>query len=189
MSSLLYTVPFGSQVYGLTNSKSDKDYIYIYSNDFDLTLIPKDDNHMTVHMFQSELNQHSIKALEAYFFSKELQDNFEFKLNTSFLRKRLSAIVSNAHVKAKKKFIDDEVYIGLKSYFHCIRLLTMFTYLAKHGTFNPSSFKYELEYIYLDIINRQKDNPTTMFLELEKDYKKMLKSLQYTFRMYCPKSE
>ena len=26
MSSLLYTVPFGSQVYGLTNSKSDKDY-------------------------------------------------------------------------------------------------------------------------------------------------------------------
>lgn len=189
MLSPLYTVPFGSQVYGLTNPKSDKDYIYIYSDNFDLTLIPEDDSHMTAHMFQSELSQHGIKALEAYFFSKELQDNFEFELNTSFLRKRLSAIVSNAHVKAKKKFKDGEVYIGLKSYFHCIRLLIMFTYLAKHGTFNPSSFKYELEYIYLDIINRQKNSPETMFLELEKDYKKMLKSLQHTFKMYCPKAE
>ena len=189
MLSPLYIVPFGSQVYGLTNPKSDKDYIYIYSDSFDLTLIPEDDSHMTAYMFQSELSQHGIKALEAYFFSKELQDNFEFELNTSFLRKRLSAIVSNAHVKAKKKFKDGEVYIGLKSYFHCIRLLIMFTYLAKHGTFNPSSFKYELEYIYLDIINRQKNSPETMFLELEKDYKKMLKSLQHTFRMYCPKAE
>ena len=187
MSSLLYTVPFGSQVYGLTNSKSDKDYIYIYSNDSDLTLIPEDDSHMTVSMFQSELSQHSIKSLEAYFFSEELQNNFDFELNTSFLRKRLSAIVSNAHVKSKKKFKDGEIYIGLKSYFHCIRLLTMFTYLAKHGTFNPSEFKFELEYIYLDIIQREKEDPETLFMSLEQDYKKMLKNLQHTFRMYCPK--
>ena len=186
--SHLFKIPFGSQVYGLTNPKSDKDYIYIYSKHFDLTLIPKDDNHMTVYMFQSELDQHSIKALEAYFFSKELQSYFQFNLNLNSLRKRVSAIVSNAHVKSKKKFKDGEIYIGLKSYFHCIRILTMFNFLAKHGTFNPSDFKYELEYIYLDIISRQNNNPDTLFLELETDYKKMLKNLQHTFKLYCPKN-
>lgn len=184
----IFKVPFGSQVYGLTNNKSDEDYIYIYPDTVDLTSIPKDDSHMTTHMFQSELDQHSVKALEAYFYSEELQNYFTFELNNSLLRKRVSAIVSNAHVKAKKKFKDGEIYIGLKSYYHCIRILTMFNYLAKHGTFNPSSFIPELEYIYNDIMQRQPNNPDTLFQELEQDYKKMLKNLQHTFRMYCPKT-
>lgn len=184
----IFKVPFGSQVYGLINNKSDEDYIYIYPDTVDLTSIPKDDSHMTTHMFQSELDQHSIKALEAYFYSEELQNHFTFELNLSFLRKRVSAVVSNAHVKAKKKFIDNEVYIGLKSYYHCIRILTMFNYLAREGTFNPSSFVYELEYIYQDILTREEESPETLFINLENDYKKMLKNLQHTFKMYCPKT-
>lgn len=184
----IFKVPFGSQVYGLTNNKSDEDYIYIYPDTVDLISIPKDDSHMTTYMFQSELDQHSIKALEAYFYSEELQNYFNFELNLSFLRKRVSAVVSNAHVKAKKKFIDNEVYIGLKSYYHCIRILTMFNYLAREGTFNPSSFVYELEYIYQDILSREEESPETLFINLENDYKKMLKNLQHTFKMYCPKT-
>lgn len=185
----LFKIPFGSQVYGLTNSKSDEDYIYIYPNTVDLSLLlPKDDSHMTVNMFQSELDQHSIKAIEAYFSSLDLQNYFKFVLDHSFLRKRVSAVVSNAHVKAKKKFKDGEIYIGLKSYYHCIRILTMFNYLAREGTFNPSSFKYELEYIYQDILSRENESSETLFINLENDYKKMLKNLQHTFRMYCPKT-
>lgn len=184
----IFKVPFGSQVYGLTNNKSDEDYIYIYPDTVDLISIPKDDSHMTTYMFQSELDQHSVKALEAYFYSEELQNYFNFELNLSFLRKRVSAVVSNAHVKAKKKFIDNEVYIGLKSYYHCIRILTMFNYLAREGTFNPSSFVCELEYIYQDILSREEESPETLFINLENDYKKMLKNLQHTFKMYCPKT-
>lgn len=187
--SYTHKIPFGSQVYGLINKESDKDYIYIKPDNSSFESTSKDDEVFTTTEFQKLLDLHDVKALETYFYSEEVQTDFDFKLNVNILRSAVSKVVSNAHVKAKKKFKDEEIYIGLKSYYHCIRLLTMFTYLAKHGTFNPSSFKYELEYIYLDIINRQKDNPTTMFLELEKDYKKMLKSLQHTFRMYCPKSE
>lgn len=183
----LFKIPFGSQVYGLTNSKSDKDYIYIYPDTVDLISIPKDDSHMTIHMFQSELDQHSIKALEAYFSSTELQNYFKFNLDHSFLRKRVSAVVSNAHVKAKKKFKDGEIYIGLKSYYHCIRILTMFNYLAKENTFDPSSFVKELDYIYKDIMSRENEDPEFLFLNLEQDYKKMLKNLQHCFRLYCPK--
>lgn len=183
---LLFTIPYGSSVYGLTNSKSDKDLVKIYS---DLNYIQsEEENSYSFKDFNILLQEHDIMALECYYISIELQEAFDFELNLQKLRSGVSKVVSNSHVKAKKKFRDNEIYIGLKSYYHCIRILTMFNYLAREGTFNPSSFVYELEYIYQDILSREEESPETLFITLEKDYKKMLKNLQHTFKMYCPKT-
>lgn len=184
---LLFTIPYGSSVYGLTNPKSDKDLVSIYS---DLNYVQsEEENSYSFKEFNRLLQLHDLMALECYFYSKDVQEAFDFELNLHQLRKAVSAVVSNSHVKAKKKFKDEEIYIGLKSYFHCIRNLTMYTYLARHGTFDPSSFKNELEYVYQDIVVQRQlqANSETLFKELETDYKKLLKSLQHCFRMYCPK--
>lgn len=187
--SYTYKIPFGSQVYGLINKESDKDYIYIKPDNSSFESTSKDDEVFTTTEFQKLLDLHDVKALETYFYSEEVQTDFDFKLNVNILRSAVSKVVSNAHVKAKKKIKDEEIYIGLKSYYHCIRLLTMFTYLARHRTFDPSRFKYELDYVYQDIVMQRQNQPNseTLFQDLEADYKKLLKSLQHTFRMYCPK--
>lgn len=187
MTDYLFKVPFGSRVYNLTNSRSDEDFIYIVSDKSTLKSTNENDEIVTESVFQEQLNDHNIKALEAYFYDPKLQMYFQFDLDLQLLRKSVSAVVSNSHVKAKKKFIDKEIYIGLKSYFHSIRILVMMNYLAKHGEFRPEGFVYELEYIYQDILSRQSDDPETLFVNLERDYKKMLKNLQHCFRMYCPK--
>ena len=50
------------------------------------------------------------------------------------------------------------------------------------------SWLFKGEYIYQDILSREEESPETLFITLEKDYKKMLKNLQHTFKMYCPKT-
>ena len=90
--------------------------------------------------------------------------NLIHRLNKSNLRSSVSAVCSNSHVKAKKKIRDGEVYIGLKSYWHTIRILTMYTDLAKFGTFNPKDYKERLNHIYEDIMSMVDDpEPDTIF--------------------------
>ena len=111
-----------------------------------------------------------------------------FELNLQKLRNSVSAVCSNSYVKAKKKIKQGDVYVGLKSYYHVIRILMMYTYLAKYGTFKPSSFKYELEYVYQDIVCQYNNlSNVYTFESLDEKYSKMIKSLQHTFRLYCPK--
>ena len=62
----------------------------------------------------------------------------------------------------------------------------MFNVLADKGIFKPSSFVEELDYIYVDIIERQEDEPSGIFQYLENDYKVLLKSLHHTFKLRCP---
>lgn len=185
MTNVLHKIPFGSQVYGLTNPLSDKDFAYIVDSSEGLD--NTDDECYTPEEFQTHLNNHDLKAIELYFTCLSLQKEFNFKLDKKLLRSSVSRVVSNSHVKAKKKFKDNEIYIGLKSYYHCIRILVMMNYLALHEEFNPRNFKNELSYVYQDIMSRLDNDPSTLFEELEQDYKKLLKNLQHTFRLYCPK--
>lgn len=111
-----------------------------------------------------------------------------FKLDLQKLRNSVSAVCSNSYVKAKKKIKQGDEYVGLKSYYHVIRILIMFTYLAKHGDFKPSNFKNELEYVYQDIVCQYNNlSNVYTFESLDEKYSKMIKSLQHTFRLYCPK--
>lgn len=198
---MFYKYIWGSQLYGLTNKQSDKDYLIIFENEIEKNNYIKErstvnDECWTWNEFQEKLNQHDLKALEVYYANQGTIkthlfyycNEYQFKLNLQQLRKSVSAVVSNAHVKARKKFQDKNIYIGLKSYYHCIRILIMFTYLAKNGRFNPCDFKNELDYVYTDIvINSQNKDPDSLWDQLESKYKYMLKSLQHTFKLYCPK--
>lgn len=193
---MIILFPFGSQVYQLVNEKSDRDYLALSVNEPSPTFIDtgfgtESVEVWSVQQFRELVDNHDLKALEVYFENKETLDpllypNDIFVLKKDSLRRSVSATVSNAHVKAKKKFIDNEIYTGLKSYWHCIRILTMFIALAKHGTFKPSAFKEQLKECYEDIINKQDQPPETLFKSLEETYKKQLKELQHEFRLLCP---
>ena len=191
---MILLLPFGSQVYGMTNPKSDKDYLAICIDEDKPENIDTGYGSSEVEIwsyseFLDKLEAHDLKALEVYFENIAIflsGFNTHFTLSKSKLRRAVSAVVSNAHVKAKKKLIDGEVYTGLKSYWHCIRILTMFNVLADKGIFKPSSFIEELDYIYVDIMERQGDEPSGIFQHLENDYKVLLKSLHHTFKLRCP---
>ena len=194
---MIYLFPFGSHMYQLTNFKSDRDYLAIVVDEPKPKYIDTGFGNTEIEIwslseFNDKLEKCDLKALEVFYEYFDICKNFiSFTMNENLLdslRRSVSATVSNAHVKAKKKIRDGEIYIGLKSYFHCIRILTMFDYLAKNLTFKPSSFKSLLEYSYLDIINRENTDPISMFNLLENDYKYLLKSLQHSFRLNCPKN-
>ena len=131
----MYKYLFGSKLYGLTNNKSDEDYLIVFNtnsekDEYIKNTNNKDEECWTWEEFKNHLEAHDLKALEVYYSNvgnvgTHLYINceeYQFQLNLQQLRKAVSAVVSNAHVKAKKKFKDQEVYIGLKSYYHCIRI-------------------------------------------------------------------
>ena len=183
----------GSRLYGLTNELSDTDYLAIIS-DGESYPFPenKDIEVRTVSEFQASLDKHDLKALEVYFGYPELFPNTipaTFTFNEDSLRRAVSGVSSNAHVKAKKKIRDGEIYTGLKSFWHCIRILTMYIGLAKHGNFSPSSYSQKLKSTYLDIMSRIDDDPTTMFDKLNETYDTEMRKLLHEFRLLCPKKE
>lgn len=184
-----HVIPFGSFVYGLVNELSDKDFIIIS----DLSVVSKDPNieYFTLEAFKQDLDNCKIKAIEAYFTDIKYFNSkgIYFTLNKTLLRHEISAIVSNAYVKSKKKIIQGDVYVGLKSYYHCIRLLTYANSLAKN---NYLKFEDHIEFLkpfYIDIISFKNDEGTLeTFQKLDNKYKDILKSLRHDFKLSCPKN-
>lgn len=140
---------WGSDIYGTTSEKSDKDIVLIYESDKEIydviqtkdypNLFTDELSNVDLHIissrtFQRLLNEHNIMALEVYYHSKDfLQNYFEFKLNLDTLRRSVSAVCSNSWSKARKKLEipEEDDYIGLKSLFHSIRILSFGIDIAK----------------------------------------------------------
>ena len=185
---------YGSTVYGLTNELSDVDFMVLHIDPAHiLQEYPEDVDVWTLEKFQEKLDTHDLKALEVYFHNFHLFYNvfeMEFKLDKDKLRRSVSATCSNSYVKAKKKMRQGDKYIGLKSYWHCIRILTMFTHLAKYQHFNPAMFREKLHHIYINIMDCMKlpHEGDELYSLLEKDYhyRQHLKNLQHEFRILCP---
>ena len=207
---------WGSKLYGLTNKQSDEDYVIICvdKNDPELEQYKNDPNIeiFTTSEFQEKLNDHDLKAIEILFahfgkfsftgyyeptnnidVSEDYTFAFYFRLDKNKLRSSVSKVVSNAYVKSKKKFIDGEYYIGAKSYYHCFRILTMFISLAKREHFKPDAYQKDLDFIYNRIVlnyNKYLDDslsPLESWKNMDNEYNVYLKSLQHTFKLYCPK--
>lgn len=185
---------YGSHVYGLTNHLSDVDYMVLHIDPtYQLQDYPEDVDVWTLDQFKENLDEHNLKALEVYFYYFDTFYNvfeMEFKLNKDKLRRSVSATCSNSYVKAKKKMRQGDKYIGLKSYWHCIRILTMFTHLAKYKHFNPSSFSKKLYDIYHNIMAcmnlPHEGDELIHLLDKEYHYRQRLKDLQHEFRLLCP---
>lgn len=188
-----HMIAFGSRVYGLINELSDYDNVLItdeFFNDYKL-LSNIDIEAFSPEKFKEELDKHSIKAIEVYFTDISFFHSIGiyFNLDKNLLRHSVSAVVSNAYIKSKKKIIQGDVYIGLKSYFHCIRLLVYANSLAST---NNLDFKDHLEFlkpIYEDIVINRKHKEGTLdtFKDLDNTHKEMLKSLRHEFKLLCPK--
>jgi len=181
----------GSQLYGMTNPLSDYDYLVINNNEDPFPYPPnKEIEVWSRDKFLVKLVDHDLKALEVYFSNDyffRTYYGFGFNLNKSNLRRAVSAVVSNAHVKAKKKIRDGEIYTGLKSYWHTIRILTMYVDLAKNGSFDPRGYKDKLNHIYEDIISMLNDpEPETLFKRLVEKYDPLARELLHEFRLLCP---
>lgn len=185
---------FGSSVYGMTTSLSDMDYMVLHIDPtYQLSSYAEDIDIWTLEQFQEKLDEHNLKALEVYFHNFDTFYNvfeMEFKLNKDKLRRSVSATCSNSYVKAKKKFRQGDIYVGLKSYWHCIRILTMFTHLAKYQHFNPANFKNKLEDVFNSIMYcmhlKYEGDELFNYLDLTLNHRQLLKDLQHEFRMLCP---
>ena len=186
---------YGSSVYGLTNELSDEDFMILTIDPTQpLPFKVEDDVDVwTLEEFQSKLDTHDLKALEVFYFYFDLfynQLEMKHTFNADALRRSVSATCSNSYVKAKKKIRQGDIYIGLKSYWHCIRILTMFIHLAKYKHFNPANFKEQLRDVYCTIIScmslPHKGDELIQLIEVDYHNKQLLKNLQHEFRMLCP---
>lgn len=181
-------LPFGSQTYNLTNKYSDKDYIMFVKDESEISLDPNIEFY-TLERFLINLNNSSVKEVELYYLYQDMfKDNgVVYTINKQAYRKQLSATVSNSYVKAKKKIKDSEHYVGIKSYFHCIRLLTFAIYLSKH---NKLDFKYLntiLKFYYDDIVIKNLDNKSEYLFEIiDATYRPYLNYLKTQFKLEYP---
>lgn len=187
---------YGSSVYDIQSNLSDIDFIILQiDTSIPVKLKDPDTQVVTIKQFKNNLVEHDLKTLEIYyenfdFFYNKLE--MEHTLNLDKLRRVVSATVSNSYVKAKKKITlsQDEksldIYVGLKSYWHCIRILVMFSHLAKYKHFKPSSFKKQLMPIYVGIMSYMFCSKPSKFEEVDKEFKTTLRQLQTDFRILAP---
>lgn len=189
---MIFLFQTGSQLYGLTNERSDHDFLAIIVGD---TKYPfpddKDIEVWTLTEFKEKLQEHDLKALEVYYSNTYLinQLSITLEFDSEKLRRSVSAVVSNAYVKAKKKIRDGDVYTGLKSYWHCIRILDFYHDFNHSFPDNPKNKSKELRSIYEGILAFENKYPLEeMFDKLKKEYDPYLKSLQHTFRKNFPKT-
>ena len=139
---------YGSSVYGTKTEKSDLDIIYIADNDKEIYEVFQskdfpfcsgytekvDLHYISKESFLNLLNRHDIMALEVYYQMRDDQRlMFPFNLNLDTLRRSVSAVCSNSWSKARKKLEipEEDDYIGLKSLFHSIRILSFGIDIAK----------------------------------------------------------
>lgn len=201
--------PYGSITYGIKPTEySDIDIVAIVDDSVDFSAyyneiyeekITKDDNYNmeidTQYIKESNfikmVKNHHIIALESIWLPKELfigPYNYEkyFELDKWKLRQSISSIVSNAWAKCHKKLTvekDYDFYRGLKSLFHCLRLLDFGIQIATYGKIvNYASANHYWEDLWdNDIV------PSHKWEDYKAKYQPKLNRLKSEFVKLCPK--
>lgn len=137
---VLNIYPFGSRVYGNFSDLSDWDFIVIAKTsspeieikfeNFNIHILSED-------RFKEGLRNHNIRNIECVMLpsDKILQERikFDFHLDLSKLRHSVSHISSNSYVKCKKKLSQGDYHVGVKSFWHSIRIIMFGIQLSKYG--------------------------------------------------------
>lgn len=186
-------IPYGSRVYGTHGENSDYDFLAIVNakglvtgeefkdNDINITIYQELD-------FQKQLNMHKIHALEAYYLPQQVFEQFEcpgmhkcvFKLDIIQLRHSLSEKASHSFVKAKKKIeVEKDYYIGWKSLFHSLRILTFGIRIARENKIIYD----EANYLWDEIKTCQQYN----WQYFKEKYQPVMNKLSSEFKMVAPK--
>ena len=189
---MIFLFQTGSQLYNLTNSKSDHDYLAIITHG---THYPYPENKeievWTLAEFKQKLVEYDLKALEVYLSNMYIFNSIQIRLveDKEQLRRSVSAVVSNAYVKSKKKIRDGEVYTGIKSYWHCLRILYFYKNFSFKYPDNPSTAFLDLKDIYNDIMSFEGKYPVEeLYSKLKEKYDPLLKEYRHTFRTNFPKT-
>jgi predicted nucleotidyltransferase len=135
---------YGSRVYGTERPDSDFDIILIGSSllEHNETEHKIGDVRLNVHVitpdkFKRDLENHDIMNLEC-FFSPEYcrlqeKETLKFVLNKKKLAKNIIAQSFNSWRGGKHKLNEGDIYRGLKSIFHSLKMLIFANQIMEHG--------------------------------------------------------
>ena len=152
---------YGSRIYGTATPDSDWDVIFITAAllEHEEKRFKVGNDLLNVHLitpdkFQRGLDNHDIMNLECYFSPEwaRLQEKMDLKfvLNKKKLAKN---IISQSFVSwqgGKHKLNNGDIYRGLKSIFHSLRMLIFAIQIAEHGKI---IFFSEANYLHDEIHN------------------------------------
>lgn len=137
---------FGSRVYETHTDESDWDFIIVANNSVEAIEIKDPFTNFNIHIytpdrFKKDLDWQRINNLECIYAPKwaKLKEDINYDdhvIDLKKLRHACSHISSNSWVKCKKKLELGEYNIGIKSFFHSIRIPMFATQLAREGTLN-----------------------------------------------------
>ncbi len=181
---------FGSNVYGTSNEHSDVDVVIVTkSKSIDMTINNVDYQILSEQDFINKLNLHQIMPLETFFLPSDkiiyeqegYRASLNFVISTKTLRHSLSQTASNSFVKCKKKLTmeQDLDYVGLKSLYHSLRILTFGIDMAKHGRITNYSACNDL---YHEIISSEPN-----WDKLKEKYQPIYNALSTEFRKVTTK--
>ena len=198
---------YGSTVYGTRTEKSDIDIIAICDSQEDLYTIyqskdypeladyPTDiDLHIiSIRSFQELLDEHDIMALETWYqMNEDTRKLFNFSLNLDTLRRKVSAVCSNSWSKARKKLDipEEDDYLGLKSLFHSIRILSLGIDIARDGKIDFRNILIDGEKISCSNFWKQLQYEYSQgfrWKEFKAEYTPLQNSNATLFRLLAPK--
>ena len=189
-------IPYGSRVYGTHSENSDYDFLAVVNKKGLITGEEFTDNNTQIQIYQEEdfqkqLNMHKIHALEAYYLPEDIYDQYEkfsyaglkiprFNLDIIQLRHSLSEKASHSFVKAKKKIeVEKDYYVGWKSLFHALRILTFGIRIAKENRIIYN----EANYLWEEIKTAQQYN----WQYFKEKYQPIMNELSTEFKKVAPK--
>lgn len=203
---IICSFPYGSATYGIKPTEySDVDIVAIVDDSVDFSAyyneiyeektsrdgIEIDTQYIKESNFIKMVKNHHIIALESMWLPKEMIYG-EYKYAQYFdldlwkLRQTISSIVSNAWAKCHKKLTvekDYDFYRGLKSLFHCLRLLDFGIQIATEGKIvnYASANHYWIDLWEKDIV------PSHKWEDYKAKYQPELNRLKSEFVKLCPK--
>ena len=203
---IICSFPYGSATYGIKPTEySDVDIVAIVDDSVDFSAyyneiyeekiykdgIEIDTQYIKESNFIEMVKNHHIIALESMWLPKEMfygEYNYAqyFELDLWKLRQTISSIVSNAWAKCHKKLTvekDYDFYRGLKSLFHCLRLLDFGIQIATYGKIvnYASANHYWIDLWDNDIVSSHK------WEDYKAKYQPELNRLKSEFVKLCPK--
>lgn len=207
---IICSFPYGSMTYGIKPTEhSDIDIVAIVDDSIDFSMycneiyeektktningrdIEIDAQYIRESKFIEMVKNHHIIALESLWLPKEMINGTYdyakyFELDKWKLRQTISSIVSNAWAKFHKKLTvekDYDFYRGLKSLFHCLRLLVFGIQIATYGKITDYS---EANHYWEDMWDKN-IVPSHKWEDYKAMYQPELNRLKSEFIKLCPK--
>lgn len=156
-SRVINVYPFGSRCYLNFSDKSDYDFLIIAKTPYPEREIINgvcNIHILSMDRFLEGLRTNNIRNIECILYPNKLKEDIiiPYEINTKGLRHSISHTCSNSWVKAMKKMQYNEYYIGIKSFYHALRISMFGIQLAKDGCISDWQCA---NHIWDDLVSRE----------------------------------